>query len=352
MRDNLNYILTLLMLSRHCSTQFKIAVTRCAPSEDAKGALEAHVSLDLKDYLLQAHTSRIEVREDAAFMRERKKIQDLLFGFGGQLLWKNIVHRLYEAADDTVLVELKKALEPRSGEQPKYPLCLDVMNTTCIEVVKNSIDALVASFLTNPNYTTQLNMVFTLSLTHSGLLALRISDNGGGFSEQYLNDIKEKLENKENISWLTQRHNSAKKSDDTPCYFFGGYGLGNNLLYALMLHGVAISGDARVNQRYDFSSQPSTSVTLSNKTSSIGVGAEITLTSPLEPIAEALVAGSVKPLEGFDSVSFFARLNDKVNATKRTPKEHTGAMPGLEKKATGTLHDLKGTQSKPIACRI
>ncbi len=188
--------------------------------------------------------------------------------------------------------QLKRALANPQNLSEQRPLAIDVImkRTGLDEFLKNTVDAIIEKVvLGTSSKSVAQQAVVTLSINTEGeALHVRLSDNAGGYPENYLTETITKLSmpSEERLRWLSSSKGSVKQDDFHNCYF-GGRGLGMRMLFAWMCHGVDLLEANKTRPCYDFSSNPETAVWLSNCTTSDGlpVGAYINLISPVAPLA-------------------------------------------------------------------
>lgn len=248
----------------------------------------ARISLEMKEYLeaLKAYQKSKASSDKAAQLEiSSKSIRELhsnlssnLMGVLGQDLWDKTKEKMIASA---VARKEQRAISAMEGtKEGRLPLALEAMAESCVEIIKNSMDALIYQYLRKPDSApTTMTLDFELTCPAGTELAqLSITDNGGGFPESYLAKQAER-KTKEGIM---TRYSSDKTSSES--YFFGGRGLGLRLFFGKVLFGQNIHSHLKAEQIYDFSVNPTTDIRLSNVVKDGATGACITIVSPIVPI--------------------------------------------------------------------
>ena len=166
---------------------------------DLKPYCEAYTALDYsRKHLAQLKEARkedsspvndkdIEIAENelnnalAAFSLLREDHLEHLTLLPGEMVWwriKNLLKTQCRLADP-VEQELYSALS-KGGADGSLPLVIECLNMSFIELLKNSIDAVLINYLKDSSTNIFLQMELSLSVEDS-IISIVIKDNAGGF---------------------------------------------------------------------------------------------------------------------------------------------------------------------------
>ena len=218
-------------------------------------------------------TTKSDIAETSHW-KERDALAQSLHGLPGELHWMTIKNLLRMQCDRDSPIENQLATALSGTENTS--LVIQALNNSFVELLKNSIDAMTKRYLTflDIEQSTQLQISVTLSLLSSNKIYVLISDNAGGFPQDYLGYFTSTIEdNRYKENFLVSEKNRGNN------YFFGGAGLGLQQLCRLLLDGEIQIDSAGQYINICIVPRDSTSIAIRNN-ADLG-GAEIHLTSPL-----------------------------------------------------------------------
>jgi hypothetical protein len=192
--------------------------------------LSVNLFLNLQSYC-QAYQSACKGERTEVFKQQRAVLLDDLFGLAGDLHWMKIKNRLSQQCDlaDPFERDLFKLLTNTHDQSVGLQLALESLDTCFIELLKNSIDAMLKHFLEGYGHA-KLEMVIDLGVKENQLV-VHIVDNAGGFSAGQLDQFNRNILMK-NYDFKTD---GAGKQAEPIAYYMGGAGLGvAKLSHALM----------------------------------------------------------------------------------------------------------------------
>ena len=233
----------------------------------------------LRSKLTDAQRSYARALSD--FHCERTSLSLVLTGVLGAEHWEQIKKMLASQCrrDIPLENELFHALTRIDRYTATPPLAVECLDNSFIELFKNSIDALLNRYLINQSGHTMLEMSILIAV-EDNKLAINITDNGGGFSDSYLEDFADYLQTK---AYKFKRL-SVEKEQHHLCYF-GGEGRGIPILCALILDGELLDSPGVSRKCYQVP-MGDTAIHLTNNSSIHG--AQIRLVSPLSPFVASL----------------------------------------------------------------
>jgi len=244
--------------------------------------LSVKLSIDLEAYCKACETLRdlrlTNAASDEAFSTQQSLKMALnedigLSGFNSGLLWfsiKNKMKQQFQRHHENPMI--KEEIKTIFNHQYP-PLAIGTLDKYFIELLKNSMDAIIDQYLKDARKKPLLEMEIVWTI-EKGNLNITLTDNGEGFTESYLHDFNEKI--------LTETYKlpaspSLSKKHD---YYFGGRGLGLSMTCDYILDGAVRKGECPPVSEYNVT-KGSTSICLLNDPSSHG--AKIILSSPLNP---------------------------------------------------------------------
>jgi len=191
-------------------------------------------SPELRDQALPAEIAdKFHLREpispflsyETAFQSVRQILKEQLSNLAGGIQWVEIENLLriqcVECIQLTQDAYLHKLHEVLSLENK--PLAIEAMQNYFIELLKNSIDAILGNYFLGKSETTALKMNIAIKVVADEKILINVSDNAGGFSKEYLTHFSQQLPAKKKL-WNSVESKNKK-------YFFGGYGYGLAQLY-------------------------------------------------------------------------------------------------------------------------
>jgi hypothetical protein len=191
----------------------------------------------------------------------------------GSLPWENIKQQLSKQCDRKNRIEnnLYLKLVDKTPDSFHCPLVFECLDNSFVELIKNSIDAMVGLYLADNDIDKTLEMTVQLSVQDEDV-EVRITDNAGGFSETYLGNFAGYLESKQYKYALGKDHKQQGE------YYFGGRNRGIPILCNLLLDGEQLLGHGNSKPYY---SVPARSTFINIENNPATQGAEIALKSPL-----------------------------------------------------------------------
>ena len=247
------------------------------------------------------------------FSKLRSELEEYLSAFYGQWLWKESQKLLKSQciSDNPLTKALLSVLS--ITDQKLSPLGIESLDENFVELLKNSIDAILINYLKS-SVVIVLQMEISISVVGS-TIAITIRDNAGGFSESDLVHFS-------SPAWLEghkieplNRCHKLVFSD----YCFGGFGRGLARLAHYLRGNLLVSGHEC--RSYYAVEKGSTSLSIGN--SAVTGGAEITVKTPLEPFSLIMMppAPEVRrsPSPDENKFSFFSAPDAPVVALGKVP---------------------------------
>ncbi|RUR14384.1 sensor histidine kinase [Legionella septentrionalis] len=259
-----------------------------------EGNLSVRMKLDLTKYLKNIPISSplipldtlvpLEADSLNEFAEERKKLEDAILDLSADVIWIAIKELIAEQCDKSIVEHNLLSSYLRSNEENGTPHALESLNGSFPELLKNWVDALIKKYLSDGK-TTTLEVLIACKLVKSKVggdceecrddLVISMIDNGCGFPEEYMRNFQNYLHEK---SYKFQ----AKPSEKQENYFFGGAGKGLPIFLAYFIDGEILEDFSKpIKVKEVAGSNISISINKNVKTQ----GAEITLVSPLKPLA-------------------------------------------------------------------
>ncbi|WP_133128068.1 ATP-binding protein [Legionella nagasakiensis] len=267
----------------------------CKALEELHASREA--GADAAAHERVAQLTAAEAKEH--FKRIREPYIESLRGLQGELHWCEIKRLLSEQCnrDDPIENRLFSSLSSVICDAGTAPLALESLDNSFIELLKNSIDAIVLNYLKAEamrTANTTLEMRVALRLVGE-TLSIVITDNAGGFPAAYLASFDT------NVRSRRYDKTSSREKRQYNDYCFGGAGRGLPILCDCVVHGGFSRGDEQFEKIHQVNERE-TAVAIRN-TPDVK-GAEITITTPVAPFAAAVsaprrvVSAGVAPHEG------------------------------------------------------
>jgi hypothetical protein len=256
----------------------------------AKNSSSVTYSIELRSYLkslallskLNSNPkSTVQELEEAIIKKNRfyKNLFDYLSGLPGATIW-NDIRKLF-LKNNFVDPQIKKfALNQHSG----ISLVTEAMKDSCIEIIKNSIDAFIDHYLLAPDtHHTRLDIVFCLRRERDEL-ELKITDNAHGFPKWVIDKYMKLINNEIDFSFFQKESYKIIEKNK----YFGGAGRGLLQLIARICYKSDLIGRCALKQLYE--SPTKSSMTLSNTQE----GACLVLRSKLKPLQKVQDQCSLK----------------------------------------------------------
>jgi len=291
--------------------------------------LSIKLKVDLRDYcvacepICQAERTKIPLfraEEKLFFEREHNNLLTNFIELPGALHWSNIKKMLAEQCSPDIRAEEQLALALRdSYGAVRIPYAILCLNNFFIELLKNSIDAMIKQYLSGASANTLLEVGVKLAMRGDDLV-VNISDNAGGFNNDYLKEFSGAIAFHTTLGDEGYREKKQDKS-----YYLGGAGLGMRLLCKMLLEGEQGSESGKQCKLF---SVPlgATSIEIKNNLD-IG-GAEIVLRSPLHPFRQGAEDTSKVHKVAANSVHAFLKPITRVKkVTVSTAADSTWLSP-------------------------
>jgi hypothetical protein len=200
------------------------------------------------------------------------------------------------------------------------------MSQSFIELVKNSMDQIVLSAKEPPDCVVQLDVLIEFVEEN---IRMTFSDNGGGFSEEFMRKINDEGERKSYID----ENGSTKLKKTTRAELFGGAGKGLRILCSYIEYGDKLTG--RGSRESAYTKPDISTISLENNTDARGnQGATIVVETSKSALCNKYVGaiwpegspgGSTTSEESFDmkqlTIAFRARLD--VSRHQDRPEDPT-----------------------------
>lgn len=211
------------------------------------------------------------------FNKIRTEFVRCLKGANGNQHWYEVKRLLSTRCDCTNPIEnrLHRFLTDANGESGNFPLAIEVLNLRFIELLKNSLDAILTNYLHNyftNDVNTKLDMRVSFHVTDKNLSVV-ITDNAGGFPADFLTNFNQSGYNRDFCKISSHEKYRLRE------YTFGGAGKGLEVLINYVTKGILVN---RISAKRIFSvKKDDTAVKIQN--TSDGKGAEITIMTPFDP---------------------------------------------------------------------
>ncbi|MCC5015584.1 ATP-binding protein [Legionella sp. 31fI33] len=247
------------------------------------------LSLDLKSYC-EAYIKHAAEPANQELFTQFKKLRTLigetLTGVGGALHWPAIKALWAKPAQERGFDFLN------ANYQEPAPLVIDTLDRFFIELLKNSVDAILKNYVDSQQSTTQLEMSIELDLNDKDTVSVVIKDNSGGFPNNYIQNFPAYIANhdykKRSLSSAAHANTFTSSKDKIAHYYFGGAGKGLAIILNLLLTGHLLEGPNQSKALYDVA-ENATAVSIENCTRGDKVvGAQLKFTSPVIPFSPPL----------------------------------------------------------------
>lgn len=197
---------------------------------------EVNVSLDLKPYIRSLLANRNKLVKPVQDKPSEKLIKqkDTLYNVYRAILERETSVFIWNTIEN--VFKTNPFLDPKIKEalsNELKPLVIQTMEKELVELIKNSVDALIYWNL-NPRYvgetiSTTVNMTLGLRLNAAGQLSCQYSDNSGGLPETYMNRYNAFANNpKSFIAYLQGPKIVGDKAN--AAIYFGGAGKGTDCI--------------------------------------------------------------------------------------------------------------------------
>lgn len=238
--------------------------------QECQHQLEQFKANQSTDQEIHNAEEELKAAKNALYLQHNEYIE-VLSNLNGDMHWLKI-KELWSTQCD-LSNESEQALHlflSQTVKNTSIPLVLECLDIRFIELLKNSIDAMLINYFQGKSTHTLLKMKIALVL-ESDMISAIITDNCGGFPEGYLS----------HFSSIMHSYNSSERTSKNGCekYCFGGNGLGLFTLASFILQG-KLTGSGEEKPLYSIP-EGSTVFQISNDTEING--AKITLKTPIAP---------------------------------------------------------------------
>ncbi|WP_028388938.1 ATP-binding protein [Legionella fairfieldensis] len=230
-----------------------------------------------QSYLMKGDNSCADCTE--TFDHQKNLFLDELTDIKGEMLWLEIKKELALRWDrDNEKIKFTERFF--DNDDKMLPMAISSLNSSFTELLKNTIDAFLDNLSKNQaiDYEKEkLEMSINLSIDDNKIV-VEISDNAGGFPENYLSRFGEYIEEKK---YKSEQKVSDKKDNDL---YFGGAAKGMRAFLSYLLEGEIMERAGKSIKKFEV--QNTTSIALENKLQGNRKGMKMTITSSLEPCKE------------------------------------------------------------------
>ncbi len=273
---------------------------------------------------------------------ERKKIAPALNTVNGAIKWNEIKSLLAKQcrcdAEHPEETTLAAQLTPSDFLPIQMAHNLFSLNTSFIELFKNSVDEMVEQYIMHDVMNTIVDVNIALIIKEDGFIDVTFSDNAGGISQDAEIAFSKRIGEKE---YKDQRGKSKKRQDpddqnitydpDAPNnYYFGGAGLGVPILCSLFLDGEVLDEHGHYIRSHKVPvGQTSISMALNPEKN----GTITTLSAPLKPFAPAVSSQDKSLFVSSGLSALQMRRAARLAATKEVaPTKEVSSKPGFFQK--------------------
>ncbi|WP_133131337.1 ATP-binding protein [Legionella yabuuchiae] len=223
----------------------------------------------------------VELKQEAEqqFNAIRAVLLGTLSDINGNLHWHYIKQLLSTQCDrdDPLLSRLYASLvDDITNPGIDAPLAIEGLNISFVELIKNSIDAILIRYFIQESHTlgTTLKMSVTVQLNEKHI-SFVITDNAGGFTEDYLSTFRrsKSMDSKPFAPYSSDKYAHRE-------FLFGGRGIGLASLQEFITFGRIRHSQSVFEKKY-LVNKDDAFIQLQNTTE--GNGAVIIVTSPLDP---------------------------------------------------------------------
>ena len=299
--------------------------------------LSVKLIADLSDYCLASRKliqvapevdSSERALDEKNFVKERTALQSITSGFDGAMHWENVKEILCAQCDkmNPIEAQLAAALNDGSGIKGQ-PHAVQSFSDNFLELLKNSIDALVRRYLTGASLVSTLEMNVMLRIIDETISVI-ITDNAGGFSNEYLESF---------TAWVKdgryqQESQKSEKKQDAK-FYVGGAGLGLRQLCCIVLDGDVCDKSGVKWKKY---SVPSGTTSIDIRNNQLMGGAEVVIRSLLSPCLRLDLKVSKENIIAARAEQGFMRPS-KVRKKDAVPDESESDEPVDEKYSSLTV---------------
>ena len=228
--------------------------------------LSAKMIIDLTDYINECSITAKE--RPLPKLPIRTYFEDALTGLDGDLWWLDML--------DTALCSITNP-EIRNSLKAKIELSAAgiYVEQSFVEIIKNAIDQIILSKTPPENCIVELDFLLEIKEGPEETVSMTFSDNGGGFSKDFLKKMDDK---DKRLNYIKTKSDSLKSETKARAKLFGGRGIGLRVICAFVDHGIAFESSGKMTPRYR--NDELSSIKFSNH----ATGAKIEITTSIKPI--------------------------------------------------------------------
>jgi hypothetical protein len=212
-----------------------------------------------------------------SFIEHRKKLLTTFHFLTAGFYWSDIKRKLSKQCEESSNPPekaLAETLADVTNTKPA-PHAIVSLNNSFIELLKNSIDALIYQYLSSASDEMVLQMHIELEISGANLI-IRLTDNAGGFPPEYISSFAS------DIARRAYKHTPFTSDKmKASSYYLGGKGIALGQLYSMLLDGEVWNGSF-LPHKFHSIAEGSTSISIANDP--VRKGAQIVLMSPIAPL--------------------------------------------------------------------
>lgn len=173
----------------------------------------------------------VKISYKDCFFMLRQKLVECMRGLAGELAWHDLKKGLMDRCNTLKSIQGPKqeeytniamALEHRADDGP---LCLQILDRSFVELMKNSIDSLIMNKIIHPEAhgkdTVDIQVTFEW---HNDAMIIKISDDAGGFPDDYIAKFNRRL--KDSFYKIFEHASDSIKKGPDKKFYCGGCGIG------------------------------------------------------------------------------------------------------------------------------
>ena len=220
------------------------------------------------------------------FQTERDGLMSEVTGANGAVHWKKIKALLNEQCKAylSTQAQLSLSLTRPDEEEPTVPLAIECLDEGFVELLKNSIDAMLKQWQAHTAVNMLLEMDIVLTIEDEKTMVVTIIDNAGGFSDSYLGAFEPYIKTKAYKSEI-----GADEKQQFCGFLLGGEGKGMARICNYIKDGEILER-LGISRPVYLVPQGSTDIFIANN--HLKRGAQITLTSPLSPFVRVVLSNT------------------------------------------------------------
>ena len=256
-----------------------------------------------------------------------------LSGVNGDLIWRRDIEPHFLKVLNLHFVDENAA----STQKIPLPHAFLTLEACFIELLKNSMDAMIDAYISGSSTNTQLKIEIGCTVAEQNITTV-ISDNAGGFPQVYLSKIKNDLVEK---NYLKETTSSCKEGNKTS---FGGAGMGVAQFCALFLDGITFNSSGKREKKFNIPAN-ATSITMQNTYRLGKLGAEISFICPHESFEEIITPKKINKTEDNQQANEPLVLSKPPNkfSKKAAIRQGRASAPDLPNSRIPDIDDSRAT---------